>query len=259
MLTRNDVLKYLKAHPGATNRDLADHFNIRPNIMATRTKQLLNRGFVTRTEIGKTLTKSPVFGYVAVAQAEGKSAPERRKLQAHQTVVTPSSNVGERLDVPELSEMIQSLADTLAKQIASQVVVSLHTQLRSELAAVIPPALPAPRFDIQAIVGNAVEVQAPVTTVRKPKIGIVGVHVGSRQTIEEEFSSIFDIRFWTVEDGDSRLKSMAVSCELIYVMDYVGHKHTQLLTAKGAKWKKIHGGVSVLTNEMTSYFLENSK
>ena len=245
MTTRQDIIDFVRVNPGCATKDFARVFAVNTNDAATRLKQVFDAGYIRR-EVAAVTKGRPSYAYWVVEASVGKLKKERLAIVKN---LEPNTHdkpiVGNTLD-SMLSDFVGSFAASLAGAIVDQ----LKPRLEQELRKVLPAALPSPALmEVQ---------QAKPEKVRLPRIGILGVATAKRASIDEEFDTIFDITYWCSDDGDLRLKPMAHSCEMIFVMDYVGHKHTQLLTSRGANMRRVNGDIRAMQDMLTSYYIERT-
>jgi hypothetical protein len=246
-MTRQELLAFIAAFPGTSNKQIATRFDTTTAYAATRTKQAFDAGYTRRKVIGHTATGSEIYGnYVVDAAKVGMPKKERK---AAQTASTPKS-VGERLENGGIGEMIQNLSDAIAKQIASSVVVSLQASLTRELASVIPQHVPP----VKQLTLNLANLP-PEPAVIKPRIGIVGLLPAQVDIIEKEFGDVFEIRYWK-EDGTAALKAIGRACELVLVTKWCNHSATETLKSVGAKWRMVDGGLTELKTMLTALYVE---
>ncbi len=239
-MTRQELLDFLVDNMGATNNEVAAHFNCTPKYAATRTKQLFDAGYTTREPAGRTLTGSQILNHFA-KKTVTPAMPKKERLKAEKPV-------GERLEIGGIGEMIQNLSDAIAKQIAASVVVSLQASLTRELASVVPQQAPK---QLTLNLGNL----PPESPVIKPRIGILGLLPQQVEAIEREFGDVFNIHYWK-EEGSSMLKALARSSEIVFVTRWCAHSATETLKGVGAKWRFVEGGLSELKSLLTSLYVE---
>lgn len=239
-MTRQELLDFLVDNTGATNNEVAAHFNCTSKYAATRTKQLLDTGYTTREPAGRTLTGSQIFRNLA-KKSVTPTMPKKERLKAEEPV-------GERLEIGGIGEMIQNLSDAIAKQIAASVVVSLQASLTRELASVVPQQAPK---QLTLNLGNL----PPEPPVIKPRIGILGLLPAQVEAIEREFGDVFHIYYWK-EEGSSALKTIARSSEIVFVTRWCAHSTTETLKSVGAKWRFVEGGLSELKSLLTALYVE---
>lgn len=239
-MTRQELLDFLVDNMGATNNEIAEHFNCTPGYAATRTKQLFNTGYATREPAGHTLTGSQILRHFA-KKTVTPAMPKKERLKAEKPV-------GERLEIGGIGEMIQNLSDAIAKQIAASVVVSLQASLTRELASVVPQQAPK---QLTLNLGNL----PPEPPVIKPRIGILGLLPAQVDVIEREFGDVFNINYWK-EEGSSTLKAIGRTSEIVFVTRWCSHGATETLKSVGAKWRFVEGGLSELKNLLTALYVE---
>jgi len=246
-MTRKELLAFIGAYPGATNKQTAAHFGCTAAYAATRTKQLFDTCYTRREVVGHTATGSEIYGnYVVDAAKVGMPKKERK---AAQTASTPKP-VGERLENGGIGEMIQNLSDAIAKQIASSVVVRLQASLTRELASVIPQHVP-PVKQLPLSLANL----PPEPAVIKPRIGIVGLLPAQIDVVEKEFGDVFEVRYWK-DEGVAALKALGRACELVLVTKWCNHSATETLKSVGAKWRFVDGGLTELKTMLTALYVE---
>ena len=241
-MTRQELLDYLVDNMGATNNEIAAHFNCTAAYAATRTKQMFDTGYITREPAGRTLTGSQILRHFA-KQAVTPAMPKKERLKAEKPV-------GERLEIGGIGEMIQNLSDAIAKQIAASVVVSLQASLTRELASVVPQQVSAPK-QITLNLGNL----PPLPPVTKPRIGVLGLMPAQVDVIEREFGDVFNIHYWK-EEGSAILKAIGRTSEIVFVTKWCAHSATETLKGVGAKWRFVEGGLSELKSLITALYVE---
>lgn len=247
MTTRHELIEFIKANPGCKSDLVACNFGFNINSAATRLKQLYDAGYVTRHSTGINKYGKPVYAYKAHADTEGKTRKERL---ASVTQISPAPHdkpiVGISLDTL-VGDFVTSFANTLATSIVAQLKPRLEEELKRALPAALPsaPVISAP-------------VEQYIAKQRLPRVGVIGVAPPKRQHIDAEFAELFEIVYWWSEDGDNKLKSMATSCEIIFVMDYVAHRHTQIMQSRGANLRRINGDIRALIDEMAKHYLEQA-
>lgn len=239
-MTRQELLDFLVDSKGATNNEVAAHFNCTSKYAATRTKQLLDTGYTTREPVGRTLTGSQIFRNLA-KKSVTPTMPKKERLKAEKPV-------GERLEIGGIGEMIQNLSDAIAKQIAASVVVSLQASLTRELASVVPQQAPK---QLTLNLGNL----PPEPPVIKPRIGILGLLPAQVEAIEREFGDVFNLHYWK-EEGSSTLKAIGRTSEIVFVTRWCSHSATETLKSVGATWRFVEGGLSELKNLLTALYVE---
>lgn len=239
-MTRQELLDFLVDRKGATNNEIAAHFNCTAAYAATRTKQLLNTGYTTRHAVGTTLTGSAFYRNFA-KHTVTPAMPKKERLKAEKPV-------GERLEIGGIGEMIQNLSDAIAKQIAASVVVSLQASLTRELASVVPQQAPK---QLTLNLGNL----PPEPPVTKPRIGVLGLLPAQVETIEREFGDVFNIHYWK-EEGSAILKAIGRTSEIVFVTRWCAHSATETLKSVGAKWRFVEGGLSELKSLLTALYVE---
>ena len=239
-MTRQELLDFLVDNMGATNNEVAAHFNCTSKYAATRTKQLLDTGYTTREPAGRTLTGSQIFRNLA-KKSVTPTMPKKERLKAEKPV-------GERLEIGGIGEMIQNLSDAIAKQIAASVVVSLQASLTRELASVVPQQAPK---QLTLNLGNL----PPEPPVTKPRIGILGLLPAQVEVIEREFGDVFNLHYWK-EEGSAILKAIGRTSEIVFVTRWCSHGATETLKGVGAKWRFVEGGLSELKSLLTALYVE---
>ena len=250
-MTRDELLAAIRNTDVATNRTLCAQFNCTIGYMATRTKQLFDKGYVTREIVGRTPTGTDIYGY----KAHDLVTPTMNKRERLTTVRPRRDNgkTSQPIQSDDIASMIQNIGNALAKQIVAQVALSLQPMLQRELAAVIPEQ-PAeiPQLDVKALIST----QTAPKRERLTKVGIVGLLPQNAGVISTEFHDKFDLKFW---DGgsNSSLKSLGISCEYVLCTKWCGHKHVETLKSVGANTRFLPGGMEQLRETLVNLYLEN--
>ena len=249
-MTRDDILAAIRKNDKATNTALAAEFGCAPAYMATRTKQLFDKGYVTREIVGRTATGSDIYGY----KAHNGVTPTMNKRERLSTVRERVDN--DRTPQPtqpdDIATMIQNIGNTLAKQIVAQVALNLQPLLQRELAQVIPQQpVEIPQLDVKALIST----QTAPKRERLTKVGIVGLLPQNAGVISTEFHDKFDLKFW---DGgsNSSLKSLGISCEYVLCTKWCGHKHVETLKSVGANTRFLPGGMESIRETLINMYLE---
>ena len=249
-MTRDDILAAIRNTDKATNTALAAEFGCTPAYMATRTKQLFDKGYVTREIVGRTPTGLDVYGY----RVHNKVTPTMNKRERLSTVRERVDN--DRTPQPtqpdDIATMIQSIGNALAKQIVAQVAINLQPLLQRELAQVIPQQpVEIPQLDVKALIST----QTAPKRERLTKVGIVGLLPQNAGVISTEFHDKFDLKFW---DGGSNasLKSLGISCEYVLCTKWCGHKHVETLKSVGANTRFLPGGMESIRETLINMYVE---
>lgn len=249
MATRQELLTFIKSHPDCNTKAIAEHFGFNINSAATRTKQLFDGGHVTRKQVGINTYGKPLYIYNAPSEVEGKTKKERLAIAQPSHVPTTDKPIVSL----SMDDLVSGFVSNFAQSLVGAIITQLKPRLEEELRKALPAALPKP-----TVLAPSEPVHIPADKPRLPRVGILGVQPPKRCAIDTEFGELFDLTYWCSDDGDNRLKPMAHSCETIFVMDYVSHKHTQLLQARGANLRRVNGDIRALTDLLTGYFLEQA-
>ena len=241
-MTRQELLDFMVGNNGATNNEIAAHFDCKPAYAATRTKQLFDTGYTTREPFGRTVSGVQILKYSA-KKSVTSAMPKKERVKAEQPV-------GERLDNGGIGEMIQNLSDALAKQIAASVVVSLQASLTRELAAVLPQHAMQPMKQVSLNIANL-----PEPAVTKPCLGILGLLPIQEEAVNAEFADVFDLRYWK-DGGPVSLKALARASEVVLVTKWCPHSATEILKSVGCKWRFVNGGLSELKTMIAALCVE---
>ena len=249
-MTRDELLAAIRNTDKATNAALAAKFGCTTASMATRTKQLFDKGYVTREIVGRTATGSDIYGY----KAHNGVTPTMNKRERLTTVRQRRDNgkTSQSAQSDDITSMIQNIGNALAKQIVAQVALNLQPLLQRELAQVIPQQpVEIPQLDVKALIST----QTAPKRERLPTVGIVGLLPQQAGLIATEFGEVFDLRFWNNESNSS-LKSMGIACEVVLCTKWCSHSTTETLASVGANWRKVTGGMNELRTTLTALYVE---
>ena len=252
-MTRDELLAAIRNTDKATNTHLAKVFLCTPAHMATRTKQLFDKGYVTREIVGRTPTGIDIYGY----KAHNGVTPTMNKRERLTTVRQRRDNgkTSQSAQSDDITSMIQNIGNALAKQIVAQVALNLQPLLQRELAQVIPQQpVEIPQLDVKALIST----QTAPKRERLTKVGIVGLLPQNAGVISTEFHDKFDLKFW---DGgsNSSLKSLGISCEYVLCTKWCGHKHVETLKSVGANTRFLPGGMESIRETLINMYVGEVK
>ena len=249
-MTRDELLAAIRNTDKATNATLAAKLGCTTASMATRTKQLFDKGYVTREIVGRTPSGLDIYGY----KAHNGVTPTMNKRERLTTVRQRRDNgkTSQSAQSDDITSMIQNIGNALAKQIVAQVALNLQPLLQRELAQVIPQQpVEIPQLDVKALIST----QTAPKRERLPTVGIVGLLPQQAGLIATEFGEVFDLRFWNNESNSS-LKSMGIACEVVLCTKWCSHSTTETLASVGANWRKVTGGMNELRTTLTALYVE---
>lgn len=253
MVTRHDIVEFIRANPNCNTTALSGHFGFNVNQAATRMKQLFDQGYVTRHSIGVNSYGHPLYVYNAHANVEGKTKRERLHIVQPAQTKTYDKPISDQSLDSLVGEFVQSFASTLATAIVGQ----LKPRLEEELKRALPAALPSPAITQQ-------DPHKPVEVIQKarlPRIGVTGLLPQQAGMIQQEFCDTFDITFWNDRNGDGQgsLKAMGIGCEVVfYHVNHASHTTENALKAVGAKIIHVNGGMSQMRDALTKYYVEQA-
>lgn len=228
--SKEQLLGYISAHPGATGKTLKEHF---ATDCSSRMAILRKQGRVTRSIAGKTLTGVTYYGYTIA-----NGAPVREREDTLGTV----------------RGGIESLIDTLAQSITEQIITKVKAHLGVEFSRLAPEQYMLPAPPVTTPIAPIVKPQ--LDNPNRPKVLVVGVRPEHMGQLKEEFRSIYKISFWTENQGDScdQLKASAKYADAVFVwLDHVGHKITILLEPTGARVIKVRGGINAMHQALLAF------
>lgn len=253
MLTKEEMLAFVAEHPKITSADLAQTFGLSHSDASGRLARAYKAGVLTRVKSYVNDCGAPVYGYTMGEKPAEKPVESRERKRPAKI---------DKQDGVDLSSGITALAEGIAKQIVAQVVHALQGQLTRELAGVVPPVIAqqplkveAPKIETPVVLDPPV-IEAPKPQ-RAPKVAIIGVTPQQAGILSSEFADTYDLSFWQ-NDGIPRLRSIGIACELCLVTKFVSHKATEVLTAQGANWRKVTGGIDSIRDALTGYYVERA-
>lgn len=250
MVTRNQIVEFVRSSPGCRSAEVGQALNIPTNIAATRLKQILDAGYLTRTPLDISTRGTTIYGYYTPEGVEGLVKQER--------IAVAQASAPRSLDVPikvtSLDAILSDFVGSFAKSLAGAIVEQLKPRLEMELRQALPAALPAP-------IAPLMPQNQEVVTYRKRRIGVTGLLPQQAGAIQQEFGDTFDISFWNDRNGDglSKLKSIGIGCEAVFVhIAHASHKTDQTLKSVGAKLVRVNGGLSQMRDTLTRYYVEGT-
>lgn len=255
MVTRKELVAFIKENPGATNADIAKHFALSASSASTRTGQLYKAGYVTRKGSSPNLRGNVVYSYYAHTAAEGKTKVER--LHLAKPALAPTKTHDKPIEDLSLDSLVGDFVQSFANTLATSIVSQLKPRLEEELKRVLPAALPSP-VTLQQPPHKPVEV---IQKARLPRIGVTGLLPQQAGMIQQEFCDTFDITFWNDRNGDGQgsLKAMGSGCEVVfYHVNHSAHTTELALKSVGAKIIHVNGGMSQMRDAITKYYVEQA-
>lgn len=114
--------------------------------------------------------------------------------------------------------------------------------------------------DSKLALANISASKSKVEKVRRPVIGVCGMTTQQQSLIAGEVSEFADLEFWK-DDGDSRLRSMAKKCDIIFVnLSQTSHKTTGILKDEKANFVVAkQSGKTAIVEAIKSYFAGGCK
>lgn len=186
----------------------------------------------------------PAQGGTPAAPAQGGTPTPAAPAQGGTPAPAAPANTVQLLK--SLEDMLESVADRLVENITVRVLNKLQTELTTKLKEIVPERKIAPCTE--AFASNK-----PVL----PRILVVGLLPQQAGFIAEEFSEAFDLRFWSLDDGYARLKTLVTYADDIIVLTTkISHKVTD--TIKPRRYIPV-GGMSAIRTVLTEKFCEQSK
>lgn len=93
---------------------------------------------------------------------------------------------------------------------------------------------------------------------RRPRLLLLGMRPDEVQILKKEFDDVFDLRFWSPEESNAKLKGMARSVTRAFALvNRLFHKSSEnLVTGAGVPYTRVHGNVNQMQEALTSYFAE---
>lgn len=258
MTHADKIREYLKAHPGATNRDITTATGVSPNTVSSFTHYFFVKGELIRWEAGRTLSNVPYYAYELVGEGQefdnAKNVSHTRKNVSH-TRKNATKKIGDSM--LGLDDMVEQLASRLAQQVA----VKLRDKIAAELADIVAStALPeikqaalmeqAPSAAEPAIKLPAIEQKKP----KKPHVLICGLLPQQAGLISQEFGEVFDLRFWK-DEGIGRLKDLVRNADYsITFSSKLGHHVEETIKSAGAPVTRVMGGMTSLRDVLTDIY-----
>lgn len=253
MLTRNQIIQCIDKNPGATNSQLASILGGSPERMATRTKQLLDGGYVTRNQVGTNKQSQPIYGYWANNKVGvNMSKQERIKTVSH----IPSLSHGE-------SFWIDKIADQVASSIAKQIAVRVKTRLSNQLGALIAEQFnnfqqldaPAESVDVASLLERITNLPDKTETQRKrmQTVGVIGLTATQNGEIVAEFGEVLDLRF-AYTDQLPVIKQIAKAADIVFVhYKHCSHNVDNILKSSGTNYQLVGGAMSQMKEALQQY------
>ena len=245
MTRTTQIVEFVRANPGATNRQIAAGVGIKDATQAaTRTKLLMDKGFITRTVVGKTLTNVEIYGYTFVKNA-ARRVPGRR----------PSSH---KQKMEQRGGSIDTLIDQLASAMADAFVSRVTEHLKVELTRILPANIPVQALPVFTA-RDQIEQHEQVRKVNAGKLKILVVNIAPSgcEEVKRDFRDVADIECWTVTaDGEHRLKQAAKAADHVFFnLSLSSHKHEAMLKTAGCEYTKVKGGTSAMKTAITQWLV----
>lgn len=249
MLTRKEIIAYLRQNPNVTNMHLASHFGVTINLMATKLKQYIDTGYISRTEGAPTPTGVTTYLYSAVEGVSGKPKKERVKIAKRTLGQAPTA------PVLSLDAIVNELASAITQQVLAKVQRNLVKGIHL-LAAPTPKEEQALEVDYGPVHEVLATPEAPkATAVALPKVGVVGLMPQQAGAVSAEFGEALDLVFWEADDSFAKLEAMGKGCEVVFLhVRHISHVTDRYLTGCAARVVRVTGGTSNIRDAIRKYF-----
>ena len=247
MKTADKITEYLRKHPDALVKDIAEGTGITTNQVAARLCGLRDKGLAVSAEAGRSLSNRPILRWKLTDH------PPQRQRKVREYVSSQPKR-------EETSMSLDALIDSMAEGLVAALVSKVKAKLPAALAGAAPAAhltLPAPT---PAPVAQNVVLPPPAApaayTPNKPIIGVVGLLPQQAGALQEKFGGSLDIRFWNDGDDKGRLRAIAEGSEAVFLHTrHAGHHTDQLLKTYSANLRRVTGGTSTMEVAIRAYFI----
>lgn len=121
-----------------------------------------------------------------------------------------------------------------------------------------------PDPEIEAQVAKVIEApavaKAPVPQAKRKTVVIISLLPGQQAEIEREFKECFNLRMFTADQTASRsFEGSVKGCDYAIVMTkFVSHKAEDVLKAAGVQITRVTGGMTMLRNKLTDFYIESA-
>ncbi len=268
------ILKLVLNNSG-TSGEIAEKLEVPVTHVSSALTYLFNGKFISRkVDKDKSMGKRLVYRYyrpgtLGTVMSEGGPVRKRKVPEVKQETVVPeqkgpvvlsgemtqspvnvaltSPSSGNKDTFDKMSHHMEALADLWADVFIARVFAKVQAALDGKMQELIgevgkPPTVEKPV--LQEFIN-----QAPA----RPRVLIMGLLAGQAQIIKEEFIKEFDLRFWSVDDGLPRLRSLSITADDILVMtSKISHKMTDIIRPR--KYIPV-GGLSAIRTILTEKFL----
>lgn len=221
---------------GCLNADLVESFNS-PGIRGKAFRLTLRgRNVVAQLPSPVAVTTPPCE--VVPAPVEAVPTP----------ATTPIPNSSPALVTPSAARALDDAIDNLVTALVARVTGGIEDKIAARIAESIAQA------------AAKLSTPKPSNTKQKlPRVLVAGMKKDLHQLVRNEFGTAFDLTFVTTDEHESVWKSRGVSAEHTFVLvDFVGHKHTETLSAALVKWRPLHGAISSVRDALTALYVEKA-
>lgn len=259
MLTRDMVLQRLREAPGSTNVQLAAFFGKTVGLMATKMKQYYDAGYIMRTEGPRSITGVQSYLYYALDGVVGRPKQERVRIAKQVGAKVPERALSQAPtpQIGPLDSIVNELANATTQQVFERVRRNLSDGIHNMLLTAKPVEVPTFQVDYTPI---CTVTQPPVDPTKPvlPKVGVAGMLPVQAGAIVERLGNKLDLTFWSADDAYAKLKTMAASCDVIFLHTrHISHATDNYLQACNAKIIRVVGSTSAMVERIQQYFISN--
>jgi len=265
------VRNYVASHPGVESGDVSDILGINHTVVCNALYAAVHRNppLLKRVISRRSISGVPIYGYYGVDFPDDKIPVwVDMKEHVHNGIRVIENSAPLERKVAPLDEMtpanvptqvgLDAIADEMADRLSDHLVAMFKSKVREKLAAALPDiiqSMPTPE-DVIARLGPAHNKQQ-----RKTVVLIAGLLPNQAGQISQEFSDVFDLRFFGSDENMKRLGQMIGGVDHVVIFtSKISHNVTDITSTSG---KPVHhvggGGMTRLRHILTDLYVTLSE
>lgn len=241
------------AHPGTTNKAIAERLDLDASFVAAITGSEFRAGRFTRKRASATISNVAIYAYWPAAKHPANVSKPLENV-SKPAVMAPSPAAPKRkAPLPPLG--LDALLDQFASAVALELTERIKGRLVEELQALLPQG-EAVRPLLEEIKARVSAGAAPVGADKLPAVVIAGLLPQQAGLIQQEFHDAFRLAFWK-DESPSQLKDMARRADHVVTFSgKLGHWVEDAIKSVGKEPRRVMGGMTQLRDLLMEIYVK---